>query len=77
VPGCAPVASVAALTRVTVGTTAWLAAKSTPCARRRCRVGVSSRVMQSGRSPSTTNTMTSRRRSVIRGQVLHYDNVGM
>ena len=60
VPGCAPVASVAAFTRVTVGNTAWLFVNSTPSARRRQRVGVSSRVMASGRSPSTTNTMTNR-----------------
>src|SRR2546422_1020723 len=35
VPGWAPVTSEAALTRVTVGKTAWLFVKSTPSARRR------------------------------------------
>ena len=42
VPGWAPVASVAALTRVTVGNTAWLFVKATPSVRRRWSVGVSS-----------------------------------
>ena len=61
VPGCVPVESAAALTRVTVGKTAWLFAKSTPSARSRNSVGVSSAVIASGRSPSTTKTMTKRR----------------
>ena len=65
VPGCVPVESAAALTRVTVGNTAWPLVKSTPSARSRERVGVSSAVMASGRSPSTTKTMTSRPRGLM------------
>ena len=61
VPGCVPVAIAAALTRVTVGKTAWLFTRSTPSARSRKRMGVSSAVMESGRSPSTTTTRTNRR----------------
>jgi hypothetical protein len=60
VPGCVPVESAAALTRVTVGNTAWLFVKSTPSARSRKRVGVSPGLMASGRRPSTTKTMTKR-----------------
>ena len=60
VPGCVPVAIAAALTRVTVGKTAWLFTRSTPSARSRKRVGVSSAVMASGLSPSTTTTRTNR-----------------
>src|SRR4029453_10754921 len=52
VPGWLPVAMAAALTRVTVGNTAWLLANSTPSARSRKSVGVSSAVMASGRRPS-------------------------
>src|SRR5712692_6093039 len=60
VPGCMPVAIVAALTRVTVGKTEWLFVNSTPSPRSRKSVGVSSAVIASGRSPSTTNTITNR-----------------
>src|SRR5262245_19886153 len=60
VPGCVPVASAAALTRVTVGNTAWLFTNSTPSARSRSSVGGWAAVMASGRRPSTTKTMTNR-----------------
>ena len=59
-PGCVPVASAAAFTRVTVGNTAWPFLKFTPSVFRRNSVGVFSAVTASGRSPSTTNTMTNR-----------------
>ena len=59
-PGWDPVASVAALTRVTVGSAEWVFVNSTPSARRRQSVGVSAGTMASGRSPSTTNTITRR-----------------
>jgi hypothetical protein len=54
-----PVPIAVALTRVTVGNTAWLAVKLTPSWRSRHRFGVSSGVMASGRRPSSTSTMLS------------------
>src|SRR5262245_24019854 len=57
--GYVPVASEVALTRVTVGNTAWLCAKVTPSARRRKRFGVSAGLMLSGRSPSQISTRCS------------------
>src|SRR5215470_2015556 len=77
VPGWAPVASVAALTRVTVGNTAWLFVKATPSARSRESVGVSSAVMASGRSPSTTNTMTKRVEVGMTGRPRLYGGGGL
>src|SRR5262249_27568487 len=59
-PGCVPVAIAAALTRVTVGNTAWLSVNRTPSVASRKSVGVSSAVIASGRSPSTTKTITKR-----------------
>src|SRR5712691_1947104 len=48
-----------ALTRVTVGNTAWPFSKLTPSPRSRHRLGVSSGVIASGRSPSRTRTRLS------------------
>ncbi len=54
-----PVAIAVALVRVTVGNTAWPFAKFTPSWRSRHRLGVSSAVIESGRSPSSTITTLS------------------
>src|SRR5215510_6052819 len=55
-----PVAKLAPFIIVNVGYVAWLSVKSTPAARSRARLGVSSGVTVSGRRPSHTTMMTLR-----------------